>query len=140
MAEPRPWVWRVGAGWEDFTSYLRSHPSLVITENGSIRLLDLSAGWQMRVSPDGGHSMDGDFVQRPLSRVRFASPCGVHTEGSDPMDWHVTTRVLAVGPIRIAQGPLTETIQALIEDRALDRLTNHASQRCPVAYCGFEGE
>ena len=88
-------LWRHGDVWSDFTDEFRSQVVTVVTENGTLRVLDIDEGWQQRVPLPGRHSLHLDGNRHELATVAFASPCGIHTTSS-AHQWHVSTPVIAV--------------------------------------------
>lgn len=126
-------IWQTGDTWRGLTDdFVTAGVVSVLTENGTVRLVDFHQERQCRVP--GTHAMAGDLMWQPLTSA-LATPCGLYTETSAGA-WHCTTRIsvavtgahagLATGPL--GQHALTHAWSA----------PEHADRRCITPYCSLE--
>lgn len=89
-------LWRIGDAWRNFLREISESPGTIwaVTAGGSVRVLNVREGWQLRVPAPGGAVVVGDRKELPLSEVSVATPCGITTWGNGPTTWSSSTAVL----------------------------------------------
>lgn len=130
-------LWRIGDPWRSFLPEINGSPGPVwaVTARGSVRVLNIHDGWQLRVPERGGAVILGDRMQVPLSEVSVATPCGITTWGDGPRTWSSSMAVLL-----LATG-LPDSRPALwpgLDDAAVrESFADHPPSRCGALHCQF---
>lgn len=138
--QANPSIWMIGDPWRDLRSELRAHrQATVITEHGTVHLLDLEAGVTTRVPGVVGNHLAGDFQIRRLLDVVTLTPCGL-ASACDPPDqsgWSTPLLLVVAGLDDLPTDVTDELIDRLgtIEPGGLPDATGHTAENCGALYC-----
>lgn len=127
-------IWSNGDKWRSLTADITAAGGTitVLTENGTIRLINIDNGWQKRI-PGPSREMRKDNITFDLSSFD-ATPCGMRTNSMDG-SWHLTTPMLAV--IKGEQVEFAQEIFVMMgKNNKVHYAPGHPSERCACAlYC-----
>lgn len=76
-------LWQQGDRWADFAELLGA-PVTIVTTSGATRLLDLGAGWTMRLPYSAIDRLPGDGERVEVISVPVATACGLRIAGLEP--------------------------------------------------------
>lgn len=133
-------LWRIGDAWRNFLPEINGSTGAVwaVTARGSVRVLNVSEGWQLRVPEPGGAFILGDRMQGPLSEVSVATPCGITTWGNGPTTWSSSMAVLLLATGLPDASPAIPA--GLTEDVVAESFSAHPAGTCGALHCQHGGD
>lgn len=133
-------LWRIGDRWRDLRPELLTvaGPVWLLTARGSIRVLDVREGWQLRVPSTGGAVIADDRRQTALSEISVATPCGITTWGNGPHTWSSSMPVLLLATGLPDGRPATRS--GLDASDVQASFSDHPPGRCGALHCQNRSE
>lgn len=127
-------LWRVGDRWRDFLEEVLAvkGPVVVVTEHGSIQVMDVAEGWVSRLPGRNASKLINDVRRRPLAEVQVATPCGFLTVGESSLSWQASSWVVLV----YAGDPgALEVLLPVDVDRVEVDASQHPPEACGALHC-----